>query len=330
MSISPKDITARKFEGKPIVGEEGAVLFLPEPLQCTGTNVVKVFHSNYRFSTTGPDESGHSRLERLPRFLFSQSKHGFLRLYHIHRLAHTLFPENVIDMRGVLVPDIMPMYFDPLDAEHLPKMNNGSIQYPELTSNRVPVVPEQEEKLRDLYNFIRRGRESNVGLYHKRGDGLITPFEEGESRVQTESIIAAAGRYGLWFRDFAGKRGLSLDALELKLMEAGFMQSHASVNTLLTPPQPGSPSRLVFCEIDSYVDRNRAVKAIDSLADEKLRRIARHHLEEIDKHEDLVQDELKQHSIESQETFLIRQRKKAYFERRIQELRTKVNAGEKG
>ncbi len=270
-----KKVTDRRFRGKPIVGEEGVVGFLPEPLQLTGTDVVKTFHTNY-YPVTSKRECGEPTTIKYPRFLYSQASAGFMRLYHIYRLAHTLFPENVIDMRGALVPDNMPLYFD---EYHPPTMRDGSVQYPEFTSHRIPADRTQERRIRGLYKAIAAKHDEVHTLYGEKGrqadliNEVILTDKFGKALEKLE-------RYEEWIVERSLKLGVNPMESELKLMEAGIMQPHSSVNMLLVPGRGDTQPGVVFCEVDAYMDEGRVEKAIESLDDPKAAKAAAHHLQQ--------------------------------------------------
>jgi len=265
-----------KVEGAPITGEEGSVWFLSEPLRGVGTDVVKQFYTNYGFIVDGMPLFGLT-LTRHPRFLYSQYREGFQRLYHVTSIAKNIFPGEVFDLRGVLMPDEMPAYFDVYNPPHMKE--DGSIQYPQFTSKRVPVIPEQEAAMRRLYKHVDKHRTTLIDEFHA-GGGRLSPQESMGYVSRSRAINAAMSSYCDCVVKGASKMGLSFPRLELRLIEAGFAPPHMEVNTLLSPSKGGEPARLVVCEVGEYFDEGKVRQAVEGVQDRIRRKSARHHLKE--------------------------------------------------
>jgi len=282
------EVTARKLAAgrvrRPIIGEEGLAGISHN--QLTGTDFLKVFHSNYGLHS---DESRNKRyydVWRHNRFYLSDSVHGFKRLYHLYALAHALHPENTIDVRGVKVPAAFPesRYFDlqnpPLDAK-------GKVCFPQLVSNRIPVWPTQERRLRTLYKRIRDYRELQFKQFAEHGD-KIPPDEVLRRRQKSLRTRVQIENYETWVTEQFRERGISLPELEVQFLETGLMIPHATVNTLLVPEKKGEPARAVACEFMAFIDRPRAKAAIAGLKNKRRRRSAEHHLWELNEEQRLA------------------------------------------
>ncbi|MFH0859686.1 MAG: hypothetical protein V1921_00630 [Candidatus Altiarchaeota archaeon] len=247
-----------------LVGEEGAVGFMREKVGGEFPQIkdsaYKLFHSNHVIVYDSP-ENGIVQLRREPRFLYSQSKHGFDRLFYITQLAHTLFPGDVINMTEMMLPDNMPEFFG---FRNPPTMADGTVQFPTFKSERIPTTKAQEKRWAETFELIQESRKRRFDLYN-RNDGVITEKQWDDMLLRDKPVNAKVEVYEQWFKNLVKRSGLSLNEFELKLREAGFSQPHPEVNTILTPKAGDRPRHLVYVELGSHIDVGKVLETIGSL-----------------------------------------------------------------
>ena len=244
-----------------ITGEEGHIFELSEPLDFSGSEMVKEFHQNY--GRIFYDCNGELIPMRRERFLFSTATHGFHRLYEIYRLGHTLFPENVAEVRTFRPPPVArpnadgiipPLLFN---SEHPPLDENGQVGFPRFGMKKVEMPPEDFAQLRRMYGtmfavrneFLRNPNAPN-------SDELIERFK---------SAIRECERYMM--DKYEGPMWMA----GAYLCEAGFTLTHPEVNFTF------SNGRIVFFELNCVLNHDALGQYIRGVPHANTRRRAGTH-----------------------------------------------------